>query len=44
MKEEYKTYDEIEDVFKEDWFKAMPWHKRAWARFVIAFFQTISMY
>jgi len=43
-KKEYKTYDQPEDIYKEQWFKDMPWYKRAWARLVIAFFQTISMH
>jgi hypothetical protein len=40
---EYKVYDQPEDIFKEQWFKEMPWYKRAWFRFIVAFFQTISM-
>jgi len=44
MKEEYKTYEQPEDIFKEVWFKEMPRYKRAWVRIVIAFFQTISMH
>lgn len=38
------TFDEIEDMYKEEAFKALPWYKRAWYRFVIAFIQTISMH
>jgi hypothetical protein len=42
MKKTYKL-DQIEDVYKEEWFKQMPWYRRAWFRLVVAFFQTISM-
>ena len=44
MEKEYKTYDQPEDIYKEQWFKDMPWYKRAWMRFIIAFFETISMH
>lgn len=37
------TLDQLEDIFKERWFKELPWYKRAWYRLVVAFFQTISM-
>ena len=35
--------NELEDIFSTDEFKALPWRKRAWLRFRIAFIQTISM-
>ena len=41
-KKEY-TLDQLEDIFKEQWFKDLPWYKRAWYRLVVAFFQTINM-
>lgn len=44
MKNENKVYNEPEELFQESWFKELPWYKRAWIRFVIAFFQTISMH
>jgi hypothetical protein len=34
---------ELEDIFLTEEFKALPWKKRVWIRFKIAFFQTISM-
>lgn len=34
---------ELEDIFSTEEFKALPWKKRAWIRFKIAFIQTISM-
>lgn len=34
---------ELEDIFLTEEFKALPWRKRAWLRFRIAFIQTISM-
>jgi len=37
------TFDQLEDMYKEDWFKELPWYKRAWYRLVVAFFQTINM-
>jgi hypothetical protein len=37
------TFDQLEDLFKEEEFKALPWYKRAWYRFIVAFFQTINM-
>ena len=43
-KMEDKVYNQPEDIFKEKWFKEMPWYKRAWFRFLVAFFQTISMH
>lgn len=35
--------NELEDIFLTEEFKALPWRKRAWLRFKIAFFQSISM-
>lgn len=34
---------ELEDIFLTEEFKELPWRKRAWLRFRIAFIQTISM-
>lgn len=35
--------NELEDLFLTEEFKALPWKKRAWLRFKVAFFQSISM-
>lgn len=34
---------EQNDLFYTMEFKNMPWYRRIWIRFVIAFFQTINM-
>ena len=34
---------ELEDMFNTEEFKALPWKKRVWIRFKVAFIQTISM-
>ena len=36
------TFDELEDIYKQEAFMALAWYKRAWYRFVIAVLQTIG--
>jgi hypothetical protein len=35
--------EELEDIFKTEAFKKLPWLKRVWIRLQIAFIQTIKM-
>lgn len=35
---------ELEDIFKLDEFKKLPFWRRVWIRLKVAFFITISMY
>lgn len=43
MKKQYKR-DEIEDIFKEEWFKSLPWYNRVWIRLQVAFYLTITSF
>jgi len=35
--------EELEDIFKTNDFKKLPWLKRFWIRLQIAFIQTVKM-
>lgn len=37
-------FEELEDIFKTEEFKSLPWKHRVWLRIKVAFIQSISYY
>ena len=35
---------DLDDIFKTDEFKLLPWRKRFWIRLKVAFLQTLTMF
>jgi hypothetical protein len=38
-----KEFNDLEDLFNTEEFKALPWKSRVWLRMKVAFIQTLRM-